>query len=82
MGKYLVPLWVFVGGHMVMLFLFLFLNTIGTAADQLAADTAEMAPAFWNWTWVASGNTVKFLVLILLELLVLFATAKAFLKVR
>lgn len=82
MGKYFLPLWVFVGGQVVALLVFLFLNAIGTAADQLAADTAEMAPVFWNWAWVSSGTTVKFLVFIFIELLVLYATAKAFLKVR
>ena len=82
MGKYLVPLGVFAGGQFVALICFLFLNTIGGAADQLAADTAEMAPVFWNWTWVSSGTTVKFVVFILIELLTLFATAKAFLHVK
>lgn len=82
MGKYLLPLWVFLGGQFIMLFCLLFLNSIGTAADQLATDTAAMAPTFWNWSWVSSGNTVKFLVLIFLELVILFATAKAFLRVR
>jgi len=82
MTKYLAPLFTFVGGMIVALVLFLFLGAIGTAAEKLAADSAEMAPTFWNWAWVAQGNTVKFLVFILVILLTLYATAKAFLKVR
>lgn len=82
MKKYLAPLFVFCGGMIVALVLFLFLGAIGTAADKLAADSAGIAPVFWNWAWVAQGNTVKFFVFISVILLTLFATAKAFLKVR
>jgi len=82
MTKYLVPLGVFCGGMIVALVLFLFLGTIGDAVDQLGADTAEMAPVFWNWAWVAQGTTVKFIVFISVILLTLFATAVTFLRVR
>ena len=81
MLKYMFPLWVFVGGQFVLLILFLFLGAIGDTADKLAVDTAEMAPYFWNWAWVSQGTTVKFIVFILLELMVLYATAKSFLSV-
>jgi len=82
MTKYLAPLGVFCFGMIVILVLFLFLGTIGDAADQLAADSAGMASTFWNWVWVAQGTTVKFIVFISAILLTLYATAKAFLRVR
>ena len=82
MGKYLTPLWVFCTGMLVALVLFLFLGAIGDATEQLAADTAEMAPVFWNWAWVSSPNTVKFLVFIGVILMTLFATGMAFLRVQ
>ena len=82
MTKYFVPLGVFVGGMLTALVVFLFLGAIGDAATQLQADSAAIAPAFWNFAWVSSPNTVKFLVFIGIILLTLFATARAFLKVR
>ena len=82
MGKYLAPLGIFCGGMLLALVLFLFLGTIGDAADKLGEDTAAMAPVFWNWTWVAQGSVVKFIVFIVVILLTLYATAKAFLRVR
>ena len=82
MGKYLAPLGIFCGGMLLALVLFLFLGTIGDAADKLGEDTAAMAPVFWNWAWVAQGSVVKFLVFIVVILLTLYATAKAFLRVR
>lgn len=82
MKKYLTPLWVFIGGQIIALICFLFLGTIGSAAEQLAADTESMASTFWNWTWVSNPNVVKFTVFLLVELITLYATAKAFLKVH
>lgn len=82
MLRYMAPLGVFVGGMIVALVMFLFLGAMGTAADKLAADSAGIASTFWNWTWVAQGTTVKFIVFISVILLTLYATAKAFLKVR
>jgi len=82
MKKYLVPLGVFASGMILNLVLFLFLGTIGDATDQLAADTADIASTFWLWTWIAQGAVVKFIIFVLGTLLVLYATAKAFLAVR
>ena len=82
MGKYLAPLGIFVFGMLVALVIFLFLGTIGDTTDQLAVDTAAMAPVFWGWSWIAQGTVVKFIVFIVVILLTLYATAKAFLRVR
>ena len=82
MGKYLVPLYVFLGGQLVALFCFLFLGAIGTATEQLAADTAAISGVFWNWSWVSNPNVVKFLIFLFIELLTLYLTARAFMKVR
>jgi len=82
MTKYLLPLGIFIGGQIVALFCFLFLGAIGGAAEQLAADTEEIASAFWNWAWVSNPNVVKFTVFFFIELVTLYATARAFLKVK
>lgn len=81
MKKYFFPLWVFVGCNFAILVFFLYLSSIGTAVDTMQTDTAAIASNFWNWTWL-SGNVVKFMLVIMLELLALYATAKAFLAVK
>lgn len=81
MKKYLAPLGIFAGGQILLLFAFLYLTPIGTAVDTLQADTAAVASTFWNWTWL-SGNVVKFLIYIGLELFTLYLTAKSFLAIR
>lgn len=80
MKKYLAPLGVFVMGNLTLLIVFLFLGTIGTAGETLAANTSGIASNFWGWTWAVGG--VKLWVFLAFEGAVLFATAKTFLKVR
>ena len=80
MKKYFKPFWIFVGGNVVLLLLFLFLPAIGTSGEQLAAETASYADNFWGWSWIV-GN-VKFWVFGIFEMVVLFLTARAFIKVR
>ena len=82
MTRYLGPLWVFVFGSMVALVAFLFLGAIGDAADATHTATANMHSVFWNFDWVSSGTTVKWLVFLFIELLTLLATGVAFLRVR
>ena len=78
MSQYLKPLGVFVGGNLLLLILWLFLPSIGGAGDTLVAATAEHASTFWGWTWVASS--LKILVVIFGELVVLYGTARSFLS--
>ncbi len=80
MIKYFRPLGVFVGGHLLLLIVWLFLLAVGDAGTQLAADTAAAASTFWGWTWVV--GSVKLIVFFVFEALILFATAKAFLATR
>jgi len=80
MKKYFAPLWVFVGGQVVLLIAFLFFPAIGDAGTQLASDTANVSSTFWGWTWVV--GSVKLIVFLVLEAFVLFATAKSFLGVK
>ena len=82
MKKYLAPLGVFAGGMITALLLYLFLGNIGDAADQLAADSAAIAPTFWKFSVVANGNAVQFIVFLSVLIITLYATAKTFLKVR
>lgn len=83
MIKYLVPLGIFAFGMIVALVLFLFLGSIGSAVDQMNTDTASITTSvFWNWDVVSSTTSVKFIVFLLVMLLTLFASGKAFLKLR
>lgn len=82
MKKSLAPLWVFCSGMFFTLFLFLFLGMIGDQVDELATDSAAIAPVFWNWSWIAQGDVVKFLLVLFAILLTLFATGVAFVKTR
>lgn len=76
MSKYLAPLGVFIGGNLLLLILFIFLPSIGTAGNTLAAH--PNASTFWGMTWLAGG--VKIIVFVLGELVVLGATFIAILK--
>lgn len=80
MTKYFAPLAVFVLGNFALLIAFVFLPAIGTGAEQLASDTANISSTFWGWTWVVGGT--KLWVFLALEFAVLFGTAKAFLSVK
>jgi len=80
MKKYLAPLWVFITLNVLLLVAFLFMPAIGTAGEELAEATAETGAFAWGWTWVV--GSVKLIVFLVFELLILFITAKAFLAVR
>ena len=80
MKKYLAPLGVFVGGHLCLLVVFMFMPAIGDASTQLTADTAAIASTFWGWSWVVTGT--RLWVWLAFELAILFTTAMAFIKTR
>ncbi len=80
MMKYLRPLGVFLGGQLFLLIVFLFLPAIGTAGTGLAAATAEYDTVFWGWTWAVGA--VKLWVVLFLELIVLYVTARTFLATK
>lgn len=80
MSKYFAPLGVFIGGQTFLLIGFLFWGALGDAGTQLAVDTADVASTFWGWTWVV--GSVRLLVFLIVEGIILFSTAKAFLAVR
>ena len=80
MSKYFAPLKVFIGGQVFLLIGFLFWGALGDAGTQLAADTANVSSTFWGWTWVVSS--VRLLVFLVVEGIILFATAKAFLAIK
>lgn len=80
MSKYLVPLGVFVGGQVLLLVGFLFFSHINAAGTQLAADTVAIASTFWGWTWVVSS--IRLIIFVLAELLVLYMTARAFMALK
>ena len=80
MSKYFKPLWVFLGGNLLLLILWLLLPAIGGAGDALAAATAEHADTFWGWGW--ASNSTRLLVVLIGELLVIYGTFRAFLSTR
>lgn len=82
MKKYLVPLGVFLGGNILLLALFLVLPTIGNTVDAGTAAAADYSDVFWNWDLFSSGANVKFFIMFMWEMLVLFITARAFLAMK
>ncbi len=80
MLKYLAPLGVFIGGNFLLLIGLLFFPALKSTTDTLATGTAGIASTFWGWTWVV-GST-RLIIFVIFELLILFATAKSFLKVK
>jgi len=80
MFQYLKPLLVFIGGNLLLLVLWLFLPSIGDAGTALSAATAAHASTFWGWGWVSSS--IKIIVVVLGELVVLYGTFRAFLSAK
>lgn len=82
MTKYLVPLGVFIVGHLVVLVGYVFFGALGDAATTLNTETAVYSDVFWNWAWVSNVSVITFMVFFFLEMGILFATFKAFMAVR
>lgn len=83
MRKYLAPLGVFISGNVVMLILLIYFPAIDTAGNRLAADTANASASvggFWGWSWVV--GSVRLWVFLVVEGLILYGSALAFLKTR
>jgi len=80
MSKYLTPLWVFAGGQLLLLILWIFIPAIGQAGIDLATATEEHASTFWGWGW--ASNSLKILVVVVGELCVLYATFRAILATK
>ena len=80
MKKYLAPLGIFLGGSIMAVLAFVLLPAIGTAGDNLATATSSYESNFWGFSWIV--GSVEFWVFFIIEMLVLVATFKAFLKVR
>lgn len=83
MRKYMVPLWVFVSGQILLLVVALLMPSVDSAATTLASDTAAVdAFAGTWWTWLMSAGVVRLLVYLFIEAAIFWATFKAFLAVR
>ncbi len=80
MKQYLLPLWIFCGGQLALLVVFLLFPAVETVRSQLETDTAAIASTFWGWTWVVGA--VKLFIFLAVEAGILWATAKAFLANR
>lgn len=80
MREYLQPLFIFVGGNLGLLLIFLFFPAIGTVQTQLQSDTAAYASNFWGWSWVVTS--IRLIVVLVFEGLILFTVAKSILGLR
>jgi len=80
MKQWLAPLWIFIGGNLILLVLFLFMPGIDSAVNSTAIATANVSSTFWGWSWVTSSGTVRFLLYAFFELCVLFSAGYALLK--
>ena len=80
MKKFLAPLGVFVGGHIIFLIVLVFMAAIGTAGDSLQTATAATGTYIWGWSWIVGGT--RLWVWLFFELFILFSTGVAFLKAR
>lgn len=82
MRKYMAPLGVFVGGQLLLLIVFLFLSTIGSVADTMATEAASASTWAWGFDWWSDSSVVKMLVVVIVEILTLWAATKAFLGIK
>lgn len=80
MKEYFRPLFIFVGGNIGLLFLMLFMPALGTVQTGLETDLAAEIPTFWGLSWVITS--LRVLVFVFVEGLILYAVAKAFLGLR
>ncbi len=83
---FLAPLGYFVVGMGMLLFLFLWLSSIGAATDDMASATVAESPTvaatIWGWSWFSQGAVVKMIVVLLSLGVILFGVAKAWLRSR
>ena len=80
MRDYFQPLIIFVVGNLGLLFLFLFFPAIETVQTTLEAETAGAASSFWGWSWVVTS--IRFIVVLIFEGVILFAVAKSILGLK
>jgi len=80
MKEYLQPLWIFLGGNLLLLIAFIFFPAIGEAQTSLTAETASVAGDIWGWSWVMAS--VRVIVFVFIEGLILFGVAKSILGLK
>lgn len=80
MTKYFRPLFLFFSLQLVLLIVFLFFPALGSAETQLVEHTTAWANIGWGWTWIV--GSLRLIVVVLFEFVILFITARAFLAVR
>jgi len=80
MKAYFQPLFIFVGGNIFLLFLFLFFPAFASVQTGLEADIVAEAPNFWGLSWVITSMRV--MIILVVEGTILFAVAKSFLGIN
>ena len=80
MRKYLAPLGVVVVGNLLLLVVFLFFGAFGIAGDAVAANVTGYGDTFWGLSWAA--GSFQLLIYVVIELIVLFSTAVAFIRTK
>lgn len=79
MKQWLTPLGIFLGGQLILLVVTLFLPAVTTQVTTLASDTEDIAGNFWGWSWLMTSGVVRWIIYIVWEGFILWATGKAFL---
>jgi len=81
MKSWFAPLWIFIGGNLILLVFFLFMPGVDTSVATLSASVnATVKSTFWGFSWVTTSGVVRWLLYAGAELFILFGTGMALLK--
>jgi hypothetical protein len=82
MKQWLAPLGIFITGQLILLVLFIFMPGVDSAVNQTATATANITATgnMWGWGWLMGSGTIRWLLYMFGELLVLFAAGMALYK--
>ena len=80
MKQFLLPLKIFVVGHLIILCAFPFFPALDAAAQVLAAEASGIIGIFWGMSWAVAS--FRYLVWFFLEASVLIATGLAFIRAK
>ncbi len=80
MKEYLMPLWIFVIGNVMLALFVVFFPAFGDAQSTLETASASWKANFWGFQWAMTST--RLLIGIFAEGLILFAVAKSFLGLK
>lgn len=80
MKKYFAPLGIFVMGQLCLLLIYLFFPALGQAGTDLATNVPDASGVIWGWDWIT--GSVRLIIVVILELVILYGVARAFLAAK